>query len=207
MNNKKTRTKPKINFEILESITKSQGDISNWLLLYCAEKTVRKSDIKNKERRKKQLNDYKKTIMPDFKYSNDFKKLTNKWWSDEIKWFKEQSKNFNHEILINTLLYRLQVVFFRNHSCCLFYKETKKGRKSDGKEFSLENQKLFKRFLNLSIKIISSERKFKSIIDILLLLKNVKTIDITEKIFQLLINCLVKIGVLQKALWLALAQE
>ena len=55
MNNKKTGTKPKINFEILESITKSQGDISNWLLLYCAEKTVRKSDIKNKERRKKQL--------------------------------------------------------------------------------------------------------------------------------------------------------
>ena len=121
MNNKKNRTKPKINFEILESITESQRDISNWLLLYCAEKTIRKPDIKNKEQRKKQLNDYKKTIMPDFKYSTDFKKLTAQWWGDEIKWFKKQSENFKHEILINALLYRLQAMFFRNHNNCFFY--------------------------------------------------------------------------------------
>ena len=49
MNNKKTRTKPKINFEILESITTSQKDTSNWLLLYCAEKTIKKPDVKDKE--------------------------------------------------------------------------------------------------------------------------------------------------------------
>ena len=176
--------KPKINFEILESITKGQIDISNWLLLYCAEKTTRKSNVKNKERRRNQLNDYKKTIMPDFKYTTDFKKLNSQWWNEEIKWYKKQSKNFKHEDLINILLYRLQVMFFQNHNNCFFYKETKNGRKADGKEFSIENQKLFERFANQSIKIISSERKFKSIIDILPLFKSVKKIDITEKVFS-----------------------
>ena len=75
--NKKNKTtkKSKINFEVLESITKSQRNISNWLLLYCTEKTTKKSNIKDKERRRNQLNDYKKTIMPDFKYTTDFKKL------------------------------------------------------------------------------------------------------------------------------------
>lgn len=184
MNNKKTRTKPKINFEILESITESQRNISNWLLLYCAEKTIKESDVKDKERRRKQFNDYKKTIMPDFKYSTNFKTLTVKWWSDEVKWFKEQSKEFEHKDLINALSYRLQVMFFRNHNNCFFYKETKKGRKPEGKEFSFESQKLFERFFNQSIKIISSERKFKSIIDILPLLKSIKKIDITQKTFS-----------------------
>ena len=174
----------KINFEILESITKDQRDVSNWLLLYCAEKTVRKSNIRNKERRKGQLNDYKEAIMPNFKYSTDFKKLTFQWWNEEIKWYKKQSNNFKHEDIINTLLYRLQVMFFRNHNNCFFYKETKKGKKPDGREFSLENQKLFKRFVNQSIKIISSERKFELIIDILPLFKSMKKINITEKVFS-----------------------
>ena len=128
MNSKKNRTitNSKINFEILESITMSQRDVSNWLLLYCAEKTVRKSSIRNKERRKGQLNDYKEAIMPNFKYSTDFKKLTSQWWNEEVKWYKKQSKNFKHEDIINILLYRLQVMFFRNHSNCFFYEETKK---------------------------------------------------------------------------------
>ena len=122
--------------------------------------------------------------MPDFKYSTDFKKLNIQWWIDEIKWYKKQSKNFEHETLINALLYRLQVVFFRNHSNCFFYKETKKGKKIDSKEFVIENQKLFRKFLNQSIKIVSSERKIKPIIDILPLLKIIKKIDIIEKNFS-----------------------
>ena len=126
MNSKKNRTitKSKINFEILESITMSQRDASNWLLLYCAEKTVRKSNTINKERRKEQLNDYKEAIMPNFKYATDFKKLNSQWWNEEVKWYKKQSKNFKHEDMINALLYRLQVMFFRNHNNCFFYKET-----------------------------------------------------------------------------------
>ena len=169
--NNKSIIKSKINFKILESITKGQRDISNWLLLYCGEKTLRKSNVKDKERKRSQLNDYKKVIMPDFKYTTDFKKLNSQWWYEEVQWYKKQSKNFKHEDLINILLYRLQVIFFWNHNNCFFHKETKKGRKPDGKEFSIENQKLFKRFVNQSIKIISSERKFKAIIDILPLFK------------------------------------
>ena len=184
INNKRNRTKSEITFETLESITKSQRDISNWLLLYSAEKTARKQDIKNKEQRKKQLNDCKKIIMPNFNYSTDFKELTTNWWVDEIKWFKEQSENFEHKTLINALLYRLQLVFFRNYSSCLFYKETKKGNKPDAKDFSIENQKLFKKILNHSIKIISSERKFKAISDTLPLLKKMKKIDITKKVYS-----------------------
>ena len=179
-NNKKS----KINFKVLESITKSQRDISNWLLLYCTEKTTKKPNIKDKERRRNQLNDYKKTIMPDFKYTTDFKKLNSQWWIDEIKWYKKQSKSFEHETLINILLYRLQVVFFRNHSNCFFYKETKKRKKIDSKEFIIENQKIIRKFLNQSIKIISAERKFKPINDVIPFLKNMKKIDITEKVFS-----------------------
>ena len=150
MNSKKvgTRTKSIINFENLESITIRHRDISNWLLLYCAEKTLRKANVKDKKIKRNQLDDYKKSIMPDFKYTTGFKELNLQWWCEEIKWYKRQSKNFNHEDLINILLYRLQVMFFRNHNNCFFHKLTKKGREPDSKEFSIENQKLFKRFVS-----------------------------------------------------------
>lgn len=186
MNDKKTKLsqKSKINFTVLEPITINQKDVSNWLLLYCAEKTVRKLNTENKKSKRKQLNDYKKVIMPNFKYSTDFKKISTQWWIDEIKWYQKQSKNFTHETLLNALLYRLQSVFFRNHSNCCFYKETKKGRKLDNKEFVFENQKLFRKFLNQSIKIISSKREFKPIIDLLPSLKSVKKVDIPEKVFS-----------------------
>ena len=196
MNNNEAKPKPEINFEILESITVNQRDISNWLLLYCAKEVVRNSDAENKERRRKQFNDSKKNIMPDFESSDDFKKITTKWWDDELKWFKKQSKDFKNEILINALSYRLQSLFFKNHNRCCFYEETKKGRKPDIKDFNLQNQKIFERFLNQSIQIISSERKYKlitrffpfirkkynPIMDILPFVKEMKEMDITKKI-------------------------
>ena len=172
-----------INFEILEKITKQQRDISNWLLLYASEKVIRKRYSKNRKERRKQLKDYKKNL-PDFKYSADFNIQVSSWWADEIKWYKNQLENYESTVLINVLLYRLQTVFFQNYGHCIFYEETKKGRKPDNKEFIIENQKLFINFLNRSIKIISTERKFKLVTDILLGLKNLKQIDITERVFS-----------------------
>ena len=122
--------------------------------------------------------------MPDFKYSVDFQKLSAKWWIDEIKWYKKQSKSYGHEKIINALLYRLQIVFFQSHGSCPFYKENKKGRAPDSKEFSIKNQKLFKRFLNQSIKIISSQEQFQQIADTLPLLRKIKEINITERIYS-----------------------
>lgn len=62
-----------MDFEILETITNNQTSIYNQLLLYCAEKTARKtSNPEDKKRRKSQFNNYKKSILPDFNYSIDF---------------------------------------------------------------------------------------------------------------------------------------
>ncbi len=141
----------KINFEILETITEHQKNISNSFLLYCAEKTARKrSNEKDKERRKEQFK-YKEVIMPDFQYSIDLQKLITRWWTDELKWYKENSKEYEHESLISGLLYRIHSLFFRNHMQCPFIN----GKKLDNKDFIVENQKLFKRVLNQSIKNFS----------------------------------------------------
>ena len=171
----------KINFESLENITEHQKNISNSFLLYCAEKTARKRlNEKDKERRKEQFNKYKEVIMPDFQYSIDLQKLITRWWTDELKWYKENSKEYEHESLISGLLYRLHSLFFRNHMQCPFIN----GKKLDNKDFIVENQKLFRTFLNQSIKIIFAQRKFHSINDILPFLRNTKKINIDERVYS-----------------------
>ncbi|MDE0518456.1 MAG: hypothetical protein OXH36_02720 [Bdellovibrionales bacterium] len=174
----------KMDFQILETITNNQTNIYNQLLLYCAEKTARKkSNPEDKRRRRSQFNSCKKSIMPDFNYSIDFQELVSRWWADEIKWYKK-NQDYGQIYTIYALLYRSLLLFFKNSSSCPFMVQTKKGNKIDKKEFCIENQKLFKKFLNQSIKIIPSQRKFQPIIDILPFLKNLKKIDINEQIYS-----------------------
>ena len=174
--------KKKMDFTTLETITTHQVNIYNQFLLYCAEKTTRQSsNSKDKKRRERQLNHCKKSIMPRFKYSIDFQKLVNQWWSDEIKWYKER-QNYGQDQY--ALLYRLQLLFFKNYISCPFIIQTKRGNKLDNKEFCEENQKVFKRFLNQSIKIIFAQKKFQPIADILPLLKSLKDINIDEQAYS-----------------------
>lgn len=170
-----------LKFEVLEAITKHQGKISNSFFLYCSEKTARKrSNEKDRKRRKEQFNKLKETIMPDFQYSIDLQKLVTQWWTDELKWYKEKSKEYEHKSLINSLLYRFYLLFFRNH---IQYIQMN-GKKPDNKDFIIENQKLFKRILNQSIKIIFAQRKLQSINDILPFLKRAKKVNIDERIYS-----------------------
>lgn len=174
----------KMDFEILETITTNQTNIYNQFLLYCAEKTARKkSNPEDKKRRRSQFNSCKKSIMSNFDYSIDFQKLISLWWADEIKWYKK-NQDYGQIHTIYALLYRSLLLFFQNYRSCPFIEYTKKGNKLDNKEFCIENQKLFRKFLNQSIKIIPSQKKFRPIIDILPLLKNLKKIDINEQIYS-----------------------
>ena len=174
----------KMNFEILETITTNQTNIYNQFFLYCVEKTARKkAKPEDKKRRRSQFNSCKKSIMPDFDYSIDFQELISRWWANEIKWYK-QNQDYGQIHRIYALLYRSLLLFFKNSSSCPFIVQTKKGNKLDNKEFCIENQKLFKKFLNQSIKIIPSQKKFKPIVDILPLLKSLKKIDINEQIYS-----------------------
>ena len=142
----------KLNFEFIETITKKQANVSKWLLLYCMEKTVRStSDREDKCRRQELFNDYKEKVMPDFENSSDFDILINQWWDDEIRRYYINYDDYNYEQLIDSMTYRMLAIFFRNHSMCPFVTE---NQKPDHEEFHENNQKLFKKFLNQSIKII-----------------------------------------------------
>ena len=121
--------------------------------------------------------------MPDFNYSVDFQELVNQWWSDESKWYKK-NQSYDQVSAIYNLLYRLLLLFFKNSNSCPFIVKTKKGNKFDNKEFCIENEKLFKKFLNKSIKIIPSQRKFQSISGIIPFLKNLKSVNINEEIYS-----------------------
>ena len=168
----------KMKFKVLEDITNKQNNVRKWCLLYSAEKTVRSSTGEDKKRRKNQLDEYTRSIMPSFNYSTDFKKLNLNWWLDEIKWCKKHSNNYKHKQIA---LYRLLTTFFLNYNSCPFRTEKKN---LDNKEFSIENQKIFKKFINQSIKSISNTKTLRSIHDIVPLLKKVKNININEEIYS-----------------------
>ena len=126
----------KLTFKVLESLTQRQKDISNWLLLYCIEKTVRyNSDSEEKEIRREKLNDYK-DIMPNFEYSDDFHTLVKDWWNNEkISWRHQHCKKHIREQLKYGMIYRLLVIFFKNHNNSPFFIETEKGPEPDNQEF------------------------------------------------------------------------
>ena len=176
--------KKEMNFKILETITNRQNSIRNHLFLFCAKKAVNKAKGKSKIKRKEQFDELKKS-MPEFSHSDNSlqeEHITKQWWDDEAKQQKEYSSKYEKTVLIESLFYRLLSVFFLNHIHCPFYTEKWKGKKTDNKDFNEENQKTFKRFLNQSIKLLSSHKKFQPIIDILPLLRNGKKINIFESI-------------------------
>ncbi len=173
-----------MNFENLEKITDHQKEIIKWLLIYCAKNTVQnKSCQKDKVRRKKQLNNALQSFLKlQLKYSeNDsdlFSIFVRQWWIEELQWYK-QYRRIKAKDRRYGLLYRLQVVFFTNYMFCLF---TKKGN-PDNKEFAEENQKLFEQFIEESIKVISSEKKFSSLKkELRPLLAKMKKMDIAKEI-------------------------
>ena len=166
----------KIEFESLESLTSKQTAITKWLLLYCMEKVLRQtSDQEDKNRRQEQFNDWKQKLMPNFEYSNDFHALVKQWWDEEYKWYNKYCKIHDSETLINGMVYRILAVFFRNHSRSLYVIQTSKNIKSDNEEFYQENQKLFRRFINRSIKTHSLK-------ELNLFLKAIKNINIHKAI-------------------------
>ena len=173
------KPKNKMNFKMLESISNSQRDIRDWLLLYCAKKTAgKRAKREDKIRRKSQFENLKESIMPEFSYSNDtlaFQQMVKLWQDDEKKWSKKHSNKYSKTDIINSLSYRLQTMFFKNHTRCPFYTEDRKGKKTDEKNFQKENQKLFKKFLNQSIKSAVSSKKIH-------LFKEMKRIDISKSI-------------------------
>ena len=170
----------KMNFQALENITIEQNNVCKGLLLYCAEKTMRASKGEDRQRRKEKLEKFKKSTMPEFKYSIDFKKLTLQWWLDEIKWCKKHSKNYTREQVIDGLLYRLLTIFCLNYNRCPFRTE----KYLDNKQFAIENQKMLKRFLNQSIQLLSNKKKLHSIYRVVPLLKKIKSINFTDKIYS-----------------------
>ena len=166
---------------MLEAFTNAQCDIRKWILLYCAEKTVRSSKGDKRRTRKKQLDGWKKSIMPAFKYSEDFKKLNLNWWLDEIKWCNKYSKNYTEEQIANGLLYRLLAAFCTIYNNCPFRTE----KYLDNKQFSKETQKLFKKFVNQSIRALSNTKNLRSMeIIIVPLLKEIKNINLTDEIYS-----------------------
>ena len=143
-----------VNFEMLESVSKTQQDIRKKLFLHCAKQAVRKTQGKDKQRRQEQFDELKKSIMPEF--SDDslaLKRIEKQWRKEEIKWWKKQAGEYERTDIINSLSYRLLSVFFTNHIHCPFYIKNRKGRKPDCKDFQEENQKLFRKFLNQSITV------------------------------------------------------
>ncbi len=171
----------KMNFKILESISKSQVKIRNWLWLYCAAKTAgKRKGWDDRERRESQFEDLKQSIMPGFSRlgnSRELKRMARNWRDDEIKWQKKHSNKYKREVIINSLSYRLLSVFFLNHIHCPFYTEGRKGRKPDITDFQQENQKLFRKFLNHLIKAESSSKKIR-------LFKEIKKINISESFYS-----------------------
>ena len=184
----KRTQKDQVDFKMLESITTRQNNIRNYLLLFCAEKAMNKAQDENKTKRKEQFDDLQKSMddlqqpTSSIKRKEILKHITKQWWDDEIKWWKKHSNKYKRTAVLNGLSYRLLSMFFLNHIHCPFYTETRKGRKPDSKDFNKENQKQFKRFLNQSIKLISSQKEFQPIIDILFFLKKSKKINIFESI-------------------------
>ena len=166
-----------MNFETLEKITNMQTNIRKWCLLYCKEKTVRSYRGEDKKKSKDQLDKLKQSTMPNFNYSTDFKKITSSWWLNEIKWYKKHSNSYTHKHIVNGLLYRLLTIFFLNNMHQL---GTKKS--SGNKKFVIENQKIFKKFMNESIRFIPRQKKLNLIHDIIPLLKKMKHISIMEEI-------------------------
>ena len=173
-----------MNFENLEKNTDHQKEIIKWLLIYCAKNTVQNTSCqKDKVRRKKQLNNALQSFLKlQLKYSeNDsdlFSIFVRQWWIEELNWYK-QYRRIKAKDRRYGLIYRLQVVFFTNYMFCLF---TKKG-KPDNKEFTEENQKLSEQFIEESIEVISSEKKFSSLKkELRPLLAKMKKMDIAKEI-------------------------
>ena len=153
-----------VTFEMLESISTAQADIRKRFLLYCGGKTARKRTApEDRKRRKRQFEELKKS-MPDVPSSNDslaLKRTAKQWRDDEVKWAKKHSGEYEREVIINSLSYRLLSLFFLNHIACPFYIEGGKGRKKpDDKDFHEENQKLFRKFLNQSADSYSEQIQF-----------------------------------------------
>ena len=103
------------------------------------------------------------------------------WWKDEIKLLKKYSNKHNHSI-INILSYRILNMFFQSVIHCPFRTKSKKQNKQDRMDFFEENQKFSQNFLNLSIKTISNQKKFQSIVEVVPLLERYKKINIAESL-------------------------
>ena len=178
--------KNKIDFETLERATQTQNDIANWLLLECAKLTATTA----KEERKEWGKDFeqlKKTIMPNFdETGKTLKGVVKEWWIEELKWYAENESNFSKNDLDNFLTYRLQRIFFKNHSSNPF-KRTKRNilmrkRIVLSEEFSQVNQNLFGDFLKKSFDIIYQEKEFERIKSVVGHIKILQKVDISESV-------------------------
>ena len=173
----------------------------------CAKKVVEKApDNGTKQRRQEQLDQWQKTIDQQSLQSLNLEKIVIDWWKDELKYTNEYNnsidkhfisffkrkilkhklkKHFNeydNQTVVNILSYRILNMFFQNAIHCPFRTKNQKQNKQDMADFFEENQKLFQKFLNLSIKTIFKRKKFQSIIEVVPLLKNHKKINILENL-------------------------